>query len=256
MTSRGPPAVPSQPTLWEWLQYQMPRGSISIYKCVFIAEIRGKNRKKTNDECVFLLKTRWTVSGQRKPNWLNWMNPTAVSTRSTSTLQSWLLFHREKSILCAIGTTLQINLSAVDFLPLSWNTFLTETGCTQCSSWKREHNIASVVKEFVTALGLCGYLEQQHITFEVSAQASNVWETRCCAHHLASQYWCLFQFVCIWVHILSFCSYSGFPVLNVELLEPLEGQHPPSAGMASRHTSPASPTAIFRRSKQVSHMRS
>lgn len=45
-------------------------------------------------------------------------------------------------------------------------------------------------------------------------------------------------------------SYSGFPVLNAELLEPAEGQNPPSAGMASRHSSPASPTAIFRRSKQ------
>uniref|UniRef100_A0A4W6DJV2 DENN/MADD domain containing 4A n=1 Tax=Lates calcarifer TaxID=8187 RepID=A0A4W6DJV2_LATCA len=45
-------------------------------------------------------------------------------------------------------------------------------------------------------------------------------------------------------------SYSGFPVLNADLLEPLEGQNPPSAGMASRHSSPASPTAIFRRSKQ------
>ncbi|XP_039988337.1 C-myc promoter-binding protein isoform X2 [Xiphias gladius] len=45
-------------------------------------------------------------------------------------------------------------------------------------------------------------------------------------------------------------SYTGFPVLNAELLEPLEGQNPPSAGMASRHSSPASPTAIFRRSKQ------
>ncbi|XP_042351580.1 C-myc promoter-binding protein isoform X1 [Plectropomus leopardus] len=45
-------------------------------------------------------------------------------------------------------------------------------------------------------------------------------------------------------------SYSGFPVLNAELLEPLEGTNPPSAGMASRHSSPASPTAIFRRSKQ------
>uniref|UniRef100_A0A8C2WF18 DENN/MADD domain containing 4A n=1 Tax=Cyclopterus lumpus TaxID=8103 RepID=A0A8C2WF18_CYCLU len=43
-------------------------------------------------------------------------------------------------------------------------------------------------------------------------------------------------------------SYSGFPVLNAELLEPLEGPNPPSA--ASRHSSPASPTAIFRRSKQ------
>ncbi|KAI3371280.1 hypothetical protein L3Q82_023897, partial [Scortum barcoo] len=45
-------------------------------------------------------------------------------------------------------------------------------------------------------------------------------------------------------------SYSGFPVLNAELLEPLEGPNPPSAGMASRHSSPGSPTAIFRRSKQ------
>uniref|UniRef100_UPI0037E80517 C-myc promoter-binding protein isoform X2 n=1 Tax=Semicossyphus pulcher TaxID=241346 RepID=UPI0037E80517 len=45
-------------------------------------------------------------------------------------------------------------------------------------------------------------------------------------------------------------SYSGFPVLNAELLEPLEGPNPSSAGMASRHSSPASPTAIFRRSKQ------
>uniref|UniRef100_A0A7N8XCS5 DENN/MADD domain containing 4A n=1 Tax=Mastacembelus armatus TaxID=205130 RepID=A0A7N8XCS5_9TELE len=45
-------------------------------------------------------------------------------------------------------------------------------------------------------------------------------------------------------------SYSGFPVLNAELLEPLEGQNPSSLGMASRHSSPASPTAIFRRSKQ------
>ncbi|KAM9854063.1 C-myc promoter-binding protein [Aulostomus maculatus] len=45
-------------------------------------------------------------------------------------------------------------------------------------------------------------------------------------------------------------SYSGFPVLNSELLELLEGPNLPSAVMASRHSSPASPTAIFRRSKQ------
>ncbi|XP_008275056.1 C-myc promoter-binding protein [Stegastes partitus] len=45
-------------------------------------------------------------------------------------------------------------------------------------------------------------------------------------------------------------SYFGFPVLNPELLEPLEGPNPSSAGVASRHSSPASPTAIFRRSKQ------
>uniref|UniRef100_H3CSM6 DENN/MADD domain containing 4A n=1 Tax=Tetraodon nigroviridis TaxID=99883 RepID=H3CSM6_TETNG len=45
-------------------------------------------------------------------------------------------------------------------------------------------------------------------------------------------------------------SYSGFPVLNAELLKPLEGADPSSAGMASRHSSPASPLAICRRSKQ------
>ncbi|XP_074533081.1 C-myc promoter-binding protein isoform X2 [Halichoeres trimaculatus] len=45
-------------------------------------------------------------------------------------------------------------------------------------------------------------------------------------------------------------SYSGFPVLKDELLELLEGTNPSSGGMTSRHSSPASPTAIFRRSKQ------
>ncbi|KAM6937823.1 C-myc promoter-binding protein [Xenentodon cancila] len=50
-------------------------------------------------------------------------------------------------------------------------------------------------------------------------------------------------------HPLCF-SYSGFPVLRAELLEPLEGQSSSSAGVTTRHSSPASPTAIFRRSKQ------
>ncbi|XP_055078371.1 C-myc promoter-binding protein [Periophthalmus magnuspinnatus] len=45
-------------------------------------------------------------------------------------------------------------------------------------------------------------------------------------------------------------SYSSFPVLEVDLLQPLEGPTPPSGGASSRHISPASPTAIFRRSKQ------
>ncbi|XP_068170263.1 C-myc promoter-binding protein isoform X1 [Antennarius striatus] len=45
-------------------------------------------------------------------------------------------------------------------------------------------------------------------------------------------------------------SYTGFPVLNAELLEPLHASNPPSADMTSRHSSPASPTAIFKRSKQ------
>ncbi|CAL8261833.1 unnamed protein product [Merluccius merluccius] len=45
-------------------------------------------------------------------------------------------------------------------------------------------------------------------------------------------------------------SYSGFPVLNANLLETFAGPNPPSASMAPRHNNPASPTAIFRRSKQ------
>ncbi|XP_061138501.1 C-myc promoter-binding protein isoform X1 [Syngnathus typhle] len=45
-------------------------------------------------------------------------------------------------------------------------------------------------------------------------------------------------------------SYVGFPVLNSQLLQPPEGANPPSAATASRHCSPSSPTAIFRRSKQ------
>ncbi|KAF4091577.1 hypothetical protein AMELA_G00038610 [Ameiurus melas] len=45
-------------------------------------------------------------------------------------------------------------------------------------------------------------------------------------------------------------SYSGFPVLNAELCEPQEGPGTPMATSNSRHTSPGSPAAIFRRSKQ------
>ncbi|XP_058244567.1 C-myc promoter-binding protein isoform X1 [Hemibagrus wyckioides] len=45
-------------------------------------------------------------------------------------------------------------------------------------------------------------------------------------------------------------SYSGFPVLNAELCEPQEGTGIPMATTNSRHTSPGSPAAIFRRSKQ------
>lgn len=44
--------------------------------------------------------------------------------------------------------------------------------------------------------------------------------------------------------------YFDFPVLDVDLLQPLEGTRPPSVGTNPRHNSPASPTAIFRRSKQ------
>ncbi|XP_008410439.1 C-myc promoter-binding protein isoform X1 [Poecilia reticulata] len=45
-------------------------------------------------------------------------------------------------------------------------------------------------------------------------------------------------------------SYSGFPVLRSDLLETMKGPNSNSAGIAPRHSTPASPTAIFRRSKQ------
>lgn len=51
--------------------------------------------------------------------------------------------------------------------------------------------------------------------------------------------------------LLVLCSYGGFPVLNAELCKPQEGPIIPMASSNSRHTSPGSPAAIFRRSKQV-----
>ncbi|XP_062860223.1 C-myc promoter-binding protein isoform X2 [Trichomycterus rosablanca] len=45
-------------------------------------------------------------------------------------------------------------------------------------------------------------------------------------------------------------SYVGFPVLNTELCELQEGPQIPMTNSAPRHTSPGSPAAIFRRSKQ------
>ncbi|KAJ8272241.1 hypothetical protein COCON_G00111000 [Conger conger] len=45
-------------------------------------------------------------------------------------------------------------------------------------------------------------------------------------------------------------SYSGFPVLNAELLDPPEGLRAPASTLASRQTCPASPAPMFRRTKQ------
>lgn len=109
--------VLTDPHMWSHLRARTvsdalePPGCITSYRFVFIAGLRGKmkSRGMNNNECVFLLKTRWTVNGQRKPDWLNSMNPTAVSTRSTSTLQSCLHCHKEKNILCAIGTDQSLN---------------------------------------------------------------------------------------------------------------------------------------------------
>ncbi|XP_064194061.1 C-myc promoter-binding protein-like [Anguilla rostrata] len=45
-------------------------------------------------------------------------------------------------------------------------------------------------------------------------------------------------------------SYSGFPVLNPELLDPPEGLRTPASHLASRHSCPTSPAPMFRRTKQ------
>ncbi|KAG7473361.1 hypothetical protein MATL_G00095030 [Megalops atlanticus] len=45
-------------------------------------------------------------------------------------------------------------------------------------------------------------------------------------------------------------SYSGFPVLRLELFDPLEGLRTPSSRLAARHNSPTSPAPMFRRTKQ------
>ncbi|KAG5848772.1 hypothetical protein ANANG_G00102970 [Anguilla anguilla] len=45
-------------------------------------------------------------------------------------------------------------------------------------------------------------------------------------------------------------SYSGFPVLNPELLDPPEGLRTPASHLASRQSCPTSPAPMFRRTKQ------
>lgn len=88
--------------IWE------PPGSFSTYRLVVRRKPRAK--MKTAAESVLRFQNRWTANDLKTPDWSNWMNLTAVSTLSTSTLQSCRLRHRERSILCATGTTLQMNL--------------------------------------------------------------------------------------------------------------------------------------------------
>nr|XP_057932989.1 C-myc promoter-binding protein-like isoform X2 [Doryrhamphus excisus] len=45
-------------------------------------------------------------------------------------------------------------------------------------------------------------------------------------------------------------SYDGFPVLSLDLFDPVEGLPTPSARLAARHSCPTSPAPMFRRSKQ------
>lgn len=80
-------------------QWQMPLNTYLLQNT--------KTEEKTKQNCVvFFFQTRRTANGRRKPDWLNWMNPTAVSTRSTSILQSCLHYQKARSILCVTGTTL------------------------------------------------------------------------------------------------------------------------------------------------------
>lgn len=47
-------------------------------------------------------------------------------------------------------------------------------------------------------------------------------------------------------------SYDGFPVLSLDLFDPVEGLETPSSRLAARHSCPTSPAPMFRRTKQVS----
>uniref|UniRef100_A0A3Q3J362 UDENN domain-containing protein n=1 Tax=Monopterus albus TaxID=43700 RepID=A0A3Q3J362_MONAL len=44
--------------------------------------------------------------------------------------------------------------------------------------------------------------------------------------------------------------YSGFPVLSLDLFDPVEGLQTPSSRLAARHSCPTSPAPMFRRTKQ------
>lgn len=52
--------------------------------------------------------------------------------------------------------------------------------------------------------------------------------------------------------IWSIISYDGFPVLSLDLFDPVEGLETPSSRLAARHSCPTSPAPMFRRTKQVS----
>uniref|UniRef100_A0A673WHR4 DENN domain containing 4A n=1 Tax=Salmo trutta TaxID=8032 RepID=A0A673WHR4_SALTR len=45
-------------------------------------------------------------------------------------------------------------------------------------------------------------------------------------------------------------SYAGFPVLSVDLFDPMEGLRPPASRLAARQSCPTSPAPMFRRTKQ------
>lgn len=49
-----------------------------------------------------------------------------------------------------------------------------------------------------------------------------------------------------------FIRYDGFPVLSLDLFDPVEGLRTPSSRLAARHSCPTSPAPMFRRTKQVS----
>lgn len=139
LTSVYPHCPPPPMSALIWYHMHVNLWTALAYGFVLTAKLRGK--MKDTDESVFLF-ARWTVSGRRTPDWLSWMNPTAVSTQSISTPQSCLHCHRERSILCAIGTTLQINLVTTKanwFCLLHCLTYFNSTSHshTQCGSWRR-----------------------------------------------------------------------------------------------------------------------
>lgn len=48
-----------------------------------------------------------------------------------------------------------------------------------------------------------------------------------------------------------FIRYDGFPVLSLDLFDPVEGLQTPASRLNARHSCPTSPAPMFRRSKQV-----
>lgn len=60
---------------------------------------------------------------------------------------------------------------------------------------------------------------------------------------------CLLSLMCVFMF---FVRYDGFPVLSLDLFDPVEGLRTPSSRLAARHSCPTSPAPMFRRTKQVS----
>lgn len=240
---------------WAWWQHD-------AYGFVFLMELKGKDEAWGEGESIMKVCISQKPDGQWAPrgsqtDWTRWIPPQrahglcqpsgAASVATGRGASSVLQVPQCTSIRCALTTLLKGNMrqKKISFWWWSKKWVALREKMTEKVDFRSILNGGKTRDQCtVVQIKLVIFLNQK-IVFIFSHSL------RClvcqCLLYLLVMLLCLTEYI-------SSCSYSGFPVLNAELLEPLQGSNPPSTGMASRHSSPASPNAICRRSKQVSHL--